>query len=798
MKKLGIILTTLLIGIGVITTSAFAYFNFSTDSSTKNNTNTKDNYINNIKFDLETKVDTDRTYELYFFASPYYSTGLESDDITNGYTSSTLTDPLEIAESSDNSYNSQTDYPLCPQKLPEGSSKYGNIKWSSTAVYHVSVPNGSINEDALNSDGCIVDVQGTQTVFTKFYQKRHFSGFINLLSDIEDIEIGNSSNNAIESKDDSSSGFDNIFTYVKLTVKGGITSDVLSQIIAQTTFKDRYGFGPEFMGWTYDKEASFNRTVYNTGTSDSPLYTRYTQGSGDNTMTLMKTNGYGMGDGTTVNQIGNYGDMSSIDLLSSKSSLYTIDSSSSDGSAANDHKIYLYPVFGSKNSIKYSSSDSSQKPILKMRTNADLTIDSDGDYTYEYDQTGEIDYSNNRYTTIFDYVDDADISNGEPNYQIKNFYVDTTSTSNTYQLDVNLINSGGGWGGDWNTLLNTSDLANLGFYDSFYQNYKGYFDIDMIFSQSEFEATSLIYPEMYINKLEVKSQTITNSDGTFTVYYIIGIKRNNSLSLTGVDSSDNIFIYNSSNDTILYEMNSTFARSSESTYWKYFTSNPVDLISGQNISLMIKEALKVKDTHDLDEFKGMDSDLLNYFNNIVEASSSSNKEKFVSAFSTTSSSGLSYYREDVTALNPDDTSTTLTVPNFPYLTSNREGTYEILVAIQYKDGFPNKFQVAFRDLTFFNLMILGSEPTQSTSYVYSEIYSEYKNNNLIASAGIFQRDTIIGPTTSFTTGSNIQTLLNSDTYKGKRIYDLATNEDVTDLLNSSKFVLSRNMILYFK
>ena len=245
-------------------------------------------------------------------------------------------------------------------------------------------------------------------------------------------------------------------------------------------------------------------------------------------------------------------------------------------------------------------------------------------------------------------------------------------------------------------------------------------------------------------------------------------------------------------------MNSTFARSSESTYWKYFTSNPVDLISGQNISLMIKEALKVKNTHDLDEFKGMDSDLLNYFNNIVEASSSSNKEKFVSAFSTTSSSGLSYYREDVTALNPDDTSTTLTVPNFPYLTSNREGTYEILVAIQYKDGFPNKFQVAFRDLTFFNLMILGSEPTQSTSYVYSEIYSQYKNNNLIASAGIFQRDTIIGPSTSFTTGNTIETLLNSDTYKDKRIYDLATNEDVTDLLNSSKFVLSRNMILYFK
>ena len=51
MKRLGILLGSILLGVGVITTSAFAYFNFSENSTTSNKTDTQENYDNNIKFD---------------------------------------------------------------------------------------------------------------------------------------------------------------------------------------------------------------------------------------------------------------------------------------------------------------------------------------------------------------------------------------------------------------------------------------------------------------------------------------------------------------------------------------------------------------------------------------------------------------------------------------------------------------------------------------------------------------------------------------------------------------------------
>lgn len=121
-----------------------------------------------------------------------------------------------------------------------------------------------------------------------------------------------------------------------------------------------------------------------------------------------------------------------------------------------------------------------------------------------------------------------------------------------------------------------------------------------------------------------------------------------------------------------------------------------------------------------------------------------------------------------------------------------------MLSVKYSNGFPKQFGVAFREITTScNLLVLNSKPeTSSNGYVFSEIYSTYSENQGIIAESIFDKNEIISSSTKFDNGIKLSTSLNG-TYKNKFLYDLATGEDVTQLIKDGKFYLSRNMILYY-
>ena len=795
MKRFGILLGSILLGVGVITTSAFAYFNFSENSTTSNNANTDDNYVNNIKFDNTTTID--RTFNLYFFASPYYATGNPSNDSTTNtitWSEAKDQDPLTICElGEDNPYNDSTDYTLGGQAC---DSEYGNVTFNDGNSHYYCLPDDALDTSKLNSSG---QLTGQYDSIINYYQTRDFSGYITLYNSGNTGQRGtgitDSDGNSVDINDGK------IYSYYKLTVTGGIKADTLKNIIPSSVFKDRYGFGPEFMGWTYNKEECFERVAYESST-DSSSYSRYFKASSSDNQNIrmyhFDSRGYGVGEDTNLAyQIGNYGDNTKISILSADDSLIYINSLGVDGSSANDNNIYLYPVFGSKNGIKHTSGD--QSPILKMRTNP-ITDTTSADY-YKYHQIGEIDYDNDleRFTSYFNYIPDADVDNGEPNYTIKNFHVDQSQDDdgnyiNNYQLDVNFTTTDNSWAESWGTLINSSTLAaSIDFYDDYFKTYGGYFDIDIIFTQSSTcSFTSLKNPENYINDVTRINQTTITVDGnSYSVSYIIGIKRDNTLKITGLYDSNAIFWYDNSSKANSYLYKSSVTHTDDSnSIWYYFTSNSIELKENQNISTMVQNALSIKDDHDINTFTYMSDELLKTYNDKLTSSSFiENKTKYKT---TDSSSKLVSGRGSITGYDPDNYPSTTEIENFPYINATEKGTYELLIAVNYKEGFPYNFEVAYREIATDNvLLVLDTKPQETENgYLYSEIYENYSDN--IVCEGTFQNNTVITTSTEFTNGKTITIS------EGTSIIDLATGIDVTSLINNGKFYSTRNMILYYK
>ena len=811
MKRLGILLGSILLGVGVITTSAFAYFNFSENSITSKNTDTQNNYVNNIKFDNTTTVD--RTFNLYFFASPYYATGSDTSNNEISWSDAKSISPLDICNmGTSNPYNDTSDCKIAGMTL-EGSdaSKYANVIYNSGGYAYISLPEGACNVD--DSGKFKVDEQdssGNYIGISKYYKTRDFTGYLTLYNNgsggQEGTLITDSNGNYIDIDDSK------IYTYYKITVTGGIKADQLNKIIANTEFKDRYGFGPEFMGWTYNKQECFNRVTY-TKSSDSSINLRYIKNPSDcgvtssnnNVMSTYDNKGWGISWGNMTEQIGNYGDNTEVSILSADDSLIYINSLGVDGSSKNDNNIFLYPVFGSKNMIKHNSG--SQSPILKMRTNP-ITDETDDDY-YKYHQKGEIDYDysnetdSGRFTSYFNYIPEATIdANGiaEPNYTLKNFYVNQSTDDdknyiNNYQLDVNFTKSNKSWTDSWYTLINSKTLADsIKFYDDYFKTYGGYFDIDIYFVQSTtYTFTSLKYPENYINDVtKVNTDTITVDNTSYSFSYIIGIKRDNTLKITGLTDSNSIFDYNSGskNNSFLYKSSVIHEDDSDSSIWYYFTSNSIKLSENQDISVMIQNALNLKDTHDLASFTYMNDERLETYNNALTSSSFiENKTKYKAC---DENAKLVSKRETYTATNPNSPQSTLTIENFPIINTTEEGTYELLIAVNYSKGFPYNIEVGYREIATDNvLLVLNTMPSKtSNGYLYSEIYETYSDN--IVCEGTFQNNTIITTSTEFSNDNKISI---SDTTE---IIDLATGIDVTSLISNGKFYSTRNMILYYK
>lgn len=801
MRNFRFLLGTCIVGIVALTTSAFAYFNFSSNSSTDTSANAKSSdYVNNIKFDNTNIDDGDRTYNLYFFASPYYATG---SDITNN-TLSAITSakdnesPLDIAKSSTNPYNNSSDeYALMGTYLEsEEDLKYSNITWSSGKGNYVSVPEDSIN---INEDG-------TFSSFSSFYTKRDFTGCVTVLDNYSKYgQLGIDDDNINDTNSNSA------YTYFKLQVTGGIKVDILNKIVAENVFKNYKGFGPEFMGWTYDKVACFNRTTYSYGSSRLRYLTNSTN---SNVMYSIDKEGNGYG-GSPAQQIGNFGNNDYIRLLSADDSLYEINSLAIDGSDATDNNIYLYPVFGDVTSI--TSTTSTNHPILKMLTNPD--IDENSTTYYKYNQIGEHDYSyeGERYSTFLVYNPDADTSKCEPNYTLKNFHVDQNKDSdgnygNLYQLEALVtVDENGTYASQFYKIFDNTSLSTLfkdkdSYFQSYVDSYNGYFDIDIIFLETNsYSFSKFPNDELYINTPSTFTQTITDGDNTIDITFVIGIRRDNTLRATGVKNSSNIFLYDGeSSNTWFYKSSKTYQEND--SYWHFFTSNPLTLKLNQNISVLIQDAIELTNDSSTtyfpwNSFQYMTGSPLNEFNNYIKNTDNlNNRSSFKSAkiganiYAYKTDSYTSSYYNGTTITTP----TQKTISNFPIIQCNKAGTYEILLSVKYSNGFPKQFGVAFREITTScNLLVLNSKPEASSNgYVFSEIYSTYSENQGIIAESIFDKNEIISSSTKFDDGIKLSTSLNG-TYKNKILYDLATGEDVTQLIKDGKFYLSRNMILYY-
>ena len=800
MRKFRYILGTCIIGICAITASAFAYFNFSNHSSEDKNASTDSDYVNNIEFDENSTIDPDRTYILYFFASPYYATG--TSEIP-----STSENPKDIAESDDsNPYNVQQEYKIAGSTLSDDATKFANITWSEENITYGNY----ISADVSTSD---------DTTTISAYNKRDFTGYIqyipnNNTSKSASVQIGV---NGIEGDDVYNEYINSykVYSYLKATIKGGLKQDFLKKIIAQTEYKDKYGFGPEFMGWTYNKEECFKRATYSV--NDTTIrYVNNEFGTDYEMYSFDKKTGKATSE--VVDQIGNFGDNSSIDLLSADDSLYEIDHKGVDGTQKSDNIIYLYPVFGDRNEIKDTSSFN--MPILRMLTNPDT--DESSDTYYKYSQKGCVDYDydeNNtcgRYTNYLDYSEQTYTSTTTsgliPNYTLKDFYVDMYATDsdnnnvNHYYLDVMLTDDSNNYTNEWVTIFNDSLLSSLNFSDDYYKTYEGIFDIDIIFVQGELPFTSFSSfknPQLYINTPSINS--LKDDSGNIIAQFVIGIKRDNSLKFTGLTDYNSIFDYNGDSglkhDPYLYKTSFTLEEGNDSSYWHYFVSNPIEISynyynsSYSKFSIMIKEALELKLNHDIDQFRDMTTSVIGSFNDYLDTTDEINKTYFIRPFyndgKSTNKNGLKVEvgREDTTINNE-------TITNFPYLKAEIGNTFEFLFAIKYENGFPKQFQVAYREYSdVCNLLILSEKPDVNSDdkYLYSDIMTRYENSILLK--GEFSINGIISKDTKFE-GTKFSTAdKNQDS--SKKLYDLATGKDVRSLIQNSEFILSRNMILYY-
>lgn len=733
MKKICTAIVTALFTASLLVNYGYAFFVYNNSSATADI-----NYsTSNALFDM---ADNSNYYQVYFFASPYYATGAEIDGVT-------LTDPLRIAESTDNPYNSTEEYMLVGKEL----GKVGNQKYANVAF-----PNGS---DPSNANYHYISYKsrneniplGSYNAFERF-EKRDYSGYIR---ENKGLRIEKTS------------------TYVSMTVQGNITLEQLEGVVADTEFKDNYGFGPEFIGWTYDKEATAERTMYGSE--------RYTTGTATERMTVGDTRGWGIN--ATPYQIGNFGSQGTIEQVSSTTSLKAIDKTDKDGSLVDDRVIYLYPVFVSKNYQKYDNVGGERTPVVKLRVNPDNAKDEDNSniYKYQYNQSYEKDYEQNRYTNCFSQRILNDNKNNV-NYYTENFYIDS---SIDIQLDI-CPATADGWGGYWTTVLSAEQMKTIvpdGYYDiditlvQIGRSYDGaYYDETVNSIIEQYEATER-YVKIY-SSLQDAGQNGTGivklpyqQNTSVYAYYVIGFHRVEEFHLVGDGLNGDINDFYASGYKNLYtthQMGEEMLYIVENVYLK---KNGLVTVYG--------ESSAEGDISSRPAIVPMNSERLNKINSQF----ADNGIEFTN---------VTFDSADTSLINIADNKLSVAETN----------SYTLIFYVEYKQGKAVEISVAYmRGGYKYSFVVLREKPTNTTVYVRNEdlelvtlvrcdlVVNTYLNSNTVLSKGI----------TGNITEDNSSFAKLFSNYAGKRLIDSATGVELTqELLESGEFCLNRNYIVYFE
>lgn len=695
------VVISIVIALVMLVNDGYAFFIFGTDYFKNADLGVDDIYASNTSFD----DDDDSFYKVYFFASPYYTTG-------SGDTPTLDEDPLTIANSESNPYNNYTD-----TYCTIGASKGENF---SNAFYKDSSGNVTGNHYITYKKNNVEYLTGNYGDL-ELFNVRDFTGYIRAN---EELKI------------------EQTYTYVCADFKGSISSNYLSGIIAATEFKDAFGFGPEFIGWTYDKEASFYRTVYQgssndtgTGTGTSTSYIRYSTG-----LELYKcdTRGYGYG-GTIAEEIGNYGVQGTIDQVTAETSLEYLDSLTDDGSEKGDHIIYLYPVFSEKN---YSSSkkfyDSvafggAAAPMIKFRVNS-------GD-AYQYKQSEEIDYTQNRYTTCF-FIESLNSEKSNPNYYTGNFYLDNDSH---IQLDFD------DWSGTWVTILDDEELDALGLEN-------GYYNIDISFwhnGSDGTENTETAYKES--NKyLKILSGAVL-SGYSWTCYYVIGIQKVEDFYFNvynfGEDSTvktADLRITPEINDKLYYLVDNVYLKEGQVLSFSNSNINTLGAISTD--------------------------DLLNY-----------NSNKSETAYKKPGTA-----ETDIANIKLSDNK----------ITVSKSGHYSFIALINYQDGVASSATIAYKENDVkYHLIIYKYDSIYDSNgdVIDNTVFLDINHESIYASYSGYGNSYLTNETVITYNDTNKSSVKVEEIYKGYVLVDTATGLEIPySVFENGVFYLNRSYVLYFK
>lgn len=727
-------------------------------------------FDNTVKLDdIDASVDnasfnevSNDTYKVYFFASPYYATGAELDG-TN-----TEEDPLVIAGSENNPYIDNSDYGIMKTGgLDAYHDKYANVR------FRKSYPDGEVNDryyiscENVDNDH-LIEGKGGITL----YKKKDFFGFIRPNSKF-----------GIKEKE---------YKYFSINVNKNISSDILSNIIANTVFKDTYGFGPEFVGWTYDKEIAKQRTMYGNDRFINGATIGYDNGQDG---PWKRCDGRGYGISGTPYLIGNYGVQGSIEQISSSTSLYHIDNlgdgidstTSIDGSQKGDHIIYLYPVFAAKNYQSFSS----PTPFLKFRINPEGK-DSEGYNIYSYNQTGEIDYNKSRYTvSLFQTITTEE---GNYNYYIDNLYIDTTQTSDIKEMQLDVTPpSGNGWADAWTTIVSYDELKELNLEKGYY-NVEAYFLYLPSGYKNEDDCTTIVenlytsfkntnkYNAIYASKrnkddsgklglkwLDEKELTDLK---TIASFYVVGFSKVRDYHLTSDRLNGSI------NDYYSTGFRNLFTTSLADDYKQYYQVENVSLHKNEELAILngINTADNLTYT-----FSEMTSDDMNKFNEALLNSNHTNKNEY------------NLINDDTNIIVKDNR-----------IISKKEGNYSLLFNFDYIDGNVTNINVAFKENNNkFAFVVLKEKPDSNNNIYYD--YKKMFNLNLVNYACKMDKGSILTFKTvlynnlevdSNASGVTIENLFNNNS--NKKLIDTATGWEINkNLFVNSKFQLNRNYVVYF-
>lgn len=675
----------------------------------------------------------DDYYRVYFFASPYYATGAEFGSATD--TNHTeYTDPLKIAELGKdvNPYDVTANYGLVGSKLTGTNTKYANAEFSSGDHHYISYKNKTVD--------VLTGIEGQLELF----ERRDYTGYIR-------------ANAAL--------GIEKTSTYVAITVRGNLSAEQLDGVVAASEFKDQYGFGPEFIGWTYDKETTKSRTMY----GDK----RYTT---DSTLNVCDSRGWGINE--TPYQYGNFGCQGEIEQITSTTSLQAIDKTTTDGSKQNDKVIYLYPVFIAKNYSADKSVGGNTTSILKFRVNADKTQADDGSkmYRYEYDQFGEIDYSKNRYTAgFFQRTSDNDV-----NYYLNNLHIDGKSD---FQLDVCPVNGKESWGSYWSTIFSNEGLKKLKLPD-------GYYNVDVTFLTPIGTATSgakdkvqqLIekykatnhYVSLYSSLdtspsdgLVLLTKNRQTNDNSISVYFVIGFEKVEEFHFVGGPSQESASDYYASGYQIL---NNTSQMGENVEYLIPRTY----LYQDETYSVLAEYADKAETLPY--ELAYMDAATISNINNIVNQG----EQKAVTF-------------EGAPAV-ATETPKIAIVKN--RLKVNESGNYVFVFAVEYENGQPSKISFAYQRSEFkYSFIVLNEKPTSTSSGYYTSL-SGIKDN-VYAQTAAEPNEYLTEKTELELVGGTGGTTTLEELLKNYKLIDTATDVELTlELFQSNNFRLNRHYIVY--